>query len=199
MRHLRRQEDTRQTRNWTREEAVIQYLAEVKRTLKPATHTDYRNMLGTPKLRRFAGGPVALISRQAMSLAIADVFKRGVERHADHLASVIRPMSKFLQTDNCTRLSGVTERVMLGLEAPWRSRAHATKKEKLTLPMWQVGRLLVIARSGVFHPIIGAALELHNEGRTSGDVTVVHYLYNGTHGVAIDAPVVRLDRATRHT
>lgn len=148
---------------WDWDEAVTEYLAEVERTLKPRTLTDYTDMLATPELARFKGRAVASITLKEMSEAIADIHARGVQREAEHVASVVRPMwKKFLGRLDQQDKSGVTDRrLMEYLEAPPRSRStERRKKAKYAPPLHEVGRMLVIARSGVFEPRIGAAMEL---------------------------------------
>ena len=147
---------------WSWEEAVAAYLGEVERTLKPRTLADYTAMLRTPELARFHGRAVATITLKEMVACVGDVHRRGVERHAEHLASVVRPMWRFLAHLDRQDRSGVTDaRLMEYLEAPPRSRStERRKKPKYAPPLHEVGRMLVIARSGVFEPTIGAAMEL---------------------------------------
>ncbi|KQN75025.1 integrase family protein [Devosia sp. Leaf64] len=147
---------------WNWETARSEYLEEVERTKKPATHTDYRRMLGTPELERFSGRPVAGITLEEMSIAVEDVHKRGVERHAEHLASVVRPMWRFLGSPTKRGRSGVQSGVMKELAAPERSRqadGSAKRKAKYVPPMEEVGRIVAICRSGAVHPVISAAIE----------------------------------------
>lgn len=147
---------------WDWDEAITAYLAEVERTKKPRTLVDYRNMLKTPELGKFTGRAVSTITLKEMLSAVADVHSRGVERHAEHLASVIRPMWKFLSHLTRQDKSGVIDRrLMEYLEAPPRSRSVTRrKKAKYAPPIHEVGRMLVIARSGVFEPTIAASMEL---------------------------------------
>jgi len=119
-------------------------------------------MLGTPELERFAGRPVATISLEEMSVAVEDVHKRGVERHAEHLASVVRPMWSFLGSPTKRGRSGVSPGTMKELTAPERSRqadGSANRKPKYVPPMLEVGRIVAICRSGAMHPIIAASIE----------------------------------------
>lgn len=156
------QEDTRLSLLWLWEDAVREYLKEVERTLKPRTLIDYRNMLATPEMRRFAKRPVASITLKEMTAAVGDVHRRGVERHAEHLASIVRPMWRHLAHLDVQEKSGITDkRLMIELEAPARSRSTARrKKKKYSPPLHEVARMLVIARAGVFHPTISSAIEL---------------------------------------
>lgn len=148
---------------WDWETAKAEYLAEVERTRKPATHVDYRRMLGTPELDRFAGRPVAGISLEEMSIAVEDVHRRGVERHAEHVASVVRPMWAFLGSPTKRGRSGVAPGMMKELAAPERSRqadGSAKRKPKYIPSMIEVGRVVAICRSGAMHPIVAASIEL---------------------------------------
>lgn len=154
--------DDRQLLKWSLETSIKNYLAEVERALKPATYADYRRMLGTPELKPFLKLPVATIRRQDLAGVVAAVHHRGVERHAEHLASVLRPLWTFLERDDLIRKTGVTPGEMKTLSAPRRSRVGTGEKRKAKyLPsMLEVGRILAIARSGAFNPVTSAALEL---------------------------------------
>lgn len=148
---------------WDWETAKGEYLAEVVRTRKPATATDYRRMLGTPELDRFAGQGVAGIALEELATVVEDVHRRGVERHAEHLASVLRPMWNFLGSPTKRGLSGVSPGIMRELTAPQRSRqadGSAKRKAKYLPPMLEIGRIVAICRSGAVHPVPAAAIEL---------------------------------------
>src|SRR5690606_17583051 len=109
---------------------------------------------------RLAGRPVAGITLEEMSVAVEDVHRRGVERHAEHLASVVRPMWSFLGSPTKRGRSGVTPGSMKELAAPERSRqadGSAKRKAKYIPPMLEVGRIVAICRSGAMHPIVAAA------------------------------------------
>lgn len=148
---------------WTWEDGKREYLAEVERTKRPATLRDYRNMLGTPELARFDGKAVAGVGLEDLATVVEDVHRRGVERHAEHLASVLRPMWTFLGSPTKRALSGVKPGVMRELTAPQRSRqadGSAKRKAKYVPSMLEIGRIVAIARSGAVHPIAGAAVEM---------------------------------------
>lgn len=147
---------------WDWETAKTEYLDEVQRTRKKATHNDYRNMLGTPELKRFAGRMVAEITLEEMSIVVEEVHQRGVERHSEHLASVVRPMWNFLGSPTKRGRSGVLPGAMKELSAPERSRqadGSAKRKAKYVPTMVEVGRIVAICRSGAMHPIIAASIE----------------------------------------
>lgn len=151
-----------QVLTWDWDEAVAKYLVEAQRTKRLKTLNSYRNLLKTPELQRFHGRAVATITLKDMTLAIADVHSRGVESQAEHVASVIRPMWTFLSHLTKQDESGVTDRrLMEYLEAPPRSRSITRRKvTKYAPPLHEVGRMLAIARSGVFEAKIGAGIEL---------------------------------------
>jgi integrase len=97
-----------------------------------------------------------------MAVAIADVHRRGVERHAEHLASVIRPMWNYLGRDDVVFHSGIEVGIMTALRAPGRSRIDRIERYRRPYvpSMLEIGQILVWARSGAFHPLQAAALEL---------------------------------------
>lgn len=158
----RPQEDARKFLKWTLEKAIQQYLVEVERTSKPATLADYRRMLGAPELKPLMKQSVATITRQDLAEVVGKVHRRGVERHAEHLASVLRPMWRFLERDDIIKQTGVTPGEMKTLSAPRRSRVGSVekRKDKYTPTMIEVGRILAIAQAGVFNPVTSAALQL---------------------------------------
>lgn len=148
---------------WVWNEAKSEYLAEVARTKSDKTLADYRRQLGVPELKRFEGRSVAGISLEEMSVAIEEIHRRGVERQAEHVASVVRPFWNFMGSPSKRTASGIPPGVMRELRAPQRSRlSDGTEKRKVAYvpPMLEVGRIVAIARSGAMHPLTGAAIEL---------------------------------------
>lgn len=166
--------DPRHSLRWTWEDGKKAYLEHVERTLKPRTHADYANILRTPELDRFAGRPVASITLKQMLNAIGDIHARGVERHAEHVASVVRPMWAWMGHLRQQDESGLENaRIMQDLEAPPRSRTAAKPKRVKKAPeLFEIGRALVIARSGAFHPTVSAALQLLIYGVQRATATV---------------------------
>lgn len=154
-----RSEPVAKTRGWTFTDAKEAYLAEVKRTLRPATHEDYRGMLGVEVLAPLATVPVASIDRQQMSKLVQSVHQSGRERHSEHLASVVRPMWTWLAGDNQIERSGVGQGAMIGLKAPPRSRSEWSEAGYVP-PMIELGRIVAIARSGALHSAISDAVQL---------------------------------------
>lgn len=135
----------------------------MKRTLRAATWRDYRGQLAVPELKRFDGRQVESITLEEMAVAVEEIHRRGVERQAEHVASVVRPFWKFLGSPSKRTSSGVPPRVMRELVAPQRSqRPDGTdkQKEKYTPSMIEVGRIVAICKSGVMHPVVSAGIEL---------------------------------------
>lgn len=158
------QQDHKLSFRWTWEKAKTEYLEEVQRSRKPATYDDYRRMLATPELDRFAGRPVGSITLEEMAVAIRDIHKRGVERHAEHAASVVRPMFKFLAGADIRSQSGVERGIMSELTAPARSRRdedlYGNAPGTYVPDPRELGRIVAICRSGAMHPLISSAIEL---------------------------------------
>ena len=144
---------------WTWEQAKTEFLAEVERTLHVATWRDYRNRLGIPELNRFAGRPVAGITRKEMAVALADIFNRGVPSQAEHARDVIKSMWKFLSLDRINDNSGVELPVMVGLRSPERSKLGEVRKKRYIPPILEVGRVMAIAQSGAVDERIGLAIQ----------------------------------------
>ena len=147
------------TDKWTFDKAREAYLSEVQRTLRPATHVDYGAMLHIKELAPLRDLPVGSIDRKTVSKIVQSVHHSGRERHAEHLASVIRPMWTWLAGDNQVAESSVVEGTMAGLKAPPRTR------DDWTIPgyvpdMREIGRIVAIARASVFEPAISFAIEL---------------------------------------
>jgi integrase len=146
-------------RTWTFAQARTGYLAEVKRTLRPATYDDYRQILNMQELQQIEELPVAGIDRKRMAKIVQTVHVSGRERHSEHLASVIRPMWTWLAGDTQIVESGVSDGVMSALKAPRRSRNEWAVPGYVP-PMTEVGRILAIARAEVLEPSISRAVEL---------------------------------------
>lgn len=153
-----------EARLWTLAEARDAYLAEVKRTRRHDTWIDYGKMLGIPEVRFLDGERVCRITRQQLAEIVADVHKSGRERHAEHLASVLRPMWTYLHSDAVKRHSGVTEDMRL-LRAPERSkgvrlRPNGKAPGKYTATPLEVGALLACCEVEAFGVDISLALTL---------------------------------------
>nr|WP_295884117.1 integrase family protein [uncultured Devosia sp.] len=149
---------------WDFETAKDEYLAEVKRTRRDATWTDYKNMLAAPELDPIRKRLVADIKRERLAEIVAGIFKSGRERHAEHLASVLRPMWTYLGGDAQIRRSGITPGIMTGLRAPTRTLDEGDDGQEDELyvpPLIELGRILSIARTeGVLDEQIGLAVQL---------------------------------------
>lgn len=149
---------------WDFETAKAEYLAEVKRTKRHATWVDYKNMLAAPELDPVRKKLVANIRRERLGEIVADIFRSGRERHAEHLASVLRPMWTFLAGDAQVRRSGVTPGIMKELRAPVRTLDEGDDEDDIAPyvpPMIELGRILTIARTeGVLDEQIGLCVQL---------------------------------------
>lgn len=145
---------------WTYAQAREAYLVEVERTLRPATHRSYRQFLSHPSLQPLEHEPVAGITRQELATILSTVHRNNGETQSANLASALRPMWTYLSLDHVVSNSGVEPEVMEKLRAPKRSRIAAKATVERDPNMKSVGRLLAIARSGMLHPTISAAVEL---------------------------------------
>ena len=153
-----------EARLWTLAQAREAYLAEVKRVRRWDTWNDYRKMTSVPELTFLDGERVCRITRQMLAEIVTDIHRSGRERHAEHLASVLRPMWTFLQRDAVRRESGVVED-MRQLRAPERSkgvRVRANGKEPggYTASPMEVGFLLAACECEAFDFDVSLALTL---------------------------------------
>lgn len=149
---------------WTFAEAREEYLAEVKRTLRPATLADRRGMLNICEVAHLAGAPVGTISLATMATIVADIHRTGRERYAGKLAECIRPMWTWLAEPAQQIRSGVLGKPMAELRAP-----KDTNPENVTghddevdvgtyLPTpEEIGRMLALVRAGVVHQTMADA------------------------------------------
>lgn len=149
---------------WTFGEARDRFLDEVKRTRREATWVDYRKMLTVPEMAPFERQRVWTIDVGAMARVVAAMHRTGRERHAEHLASVIRPMWTFLALEENKHQSAVKPGAMKGLKPPERSLAEDKEEDdgpgSYVPPVAEVGLILAIARTGIMHPTVAAAVEL---------------------------------------
>lgn len=149
---------------WTWEEARTAFLTEVARTRRAATHTDYRKLLHSPELTVFAGRKVKRVTIEDLATIVHAVHASGRERHAEHLASVLRPMWSYLARHEHRKASGV-EAGIPGLRAPERTpgdkpRANGKVPGGYTAKPAEIGRVLAIARAGVLEPTVATSLQL---------------------------------------
>lgn len=149
---------------WTFSEAREQYLAEVKRTLRPATLADKRGMLNIGEVDHLAGQPVGAISLAAMATIVAEIHRSGRERYAGKLAEVIRPMWTWLALPAQQIKSGVLGAPMAELRAPEDTNSehvtgHDDEGDEGTYlpPPEELGRMLALARAGVVHETMADA------------------------------------------
>lgn len=149
---------------WTWEQAREAYLAEVARVRRPDTHTDYRKMLHLPELAIFEGRKVKRIKIEDLATIVYAVHASGRERHAEHLASVLRPMWSYLARHEHKKKSGV-EAGMPQLKAPERTpgdkpRANGKIPGEYFASAAEIGYTVAVARSGALEPSLGVAMEL---------------------------------------
>lgn len=152
------------------EEAKKDYLAEVERKNAESSHRDYRIKLNAVELKRFDGIPVSRITNEQMSETIAAIHARGAESMAEGVARVVGAMWTFLTSGAQVRRTNAKRGEMIGLKAPDRSRKPADQDENFDpntagddgkLPSEiDLGRTLVISRSGVFPPHPSLAIQL---------------------------------------
>ncbi len=157
-------EDMWRPGEWTWEEAREAYLREVKRVRRPATHLDYSKMLSVPELARFGGKRVRRITVDDLATVVHEIHESGRERHAEHLASVLRPMWVYLAKHGTKLKSGV-EKSIPDLRAPERTpgdkpRSNGKVPGGHVATPDEIGRALAIARSGAVEETIATALEL---------------------------------------
>jgi integrase len=150
--------------NWRWEEARESYLAEVKRIRRHDTWNDYRVMLGQPELAVLANRQVRGITRSELAVIVDKIHASGRERHAEHLASVLRPFWGYMAEDRRQHLSGVTT-TMAGLKAPERSteakvRSNGKEPGTYIATPAEVGTAVAVARSGILDRSVSMSLEL---------------------------------------
>lgn len=148
---------------WTLADARKVYLADRAGALRPVTVDDYRAKLTAPEIAQFDGTPVARITRQMMSTAVASIHRSGRETHAENTVRAITPFWGWLAADTQIDKSGVQPGVMIGLKAPDRSLREDDddEEEDVYVPdIAEVARMIATARSGALHPTIAAAVQL---------------------------------------
>ena len=150
---------------WTFAQAREAYLEEVKRTKRKDTYLSYGRMLRMPELKPLENIHVNAIKRRDVARIVASVHGSGRERHAEHLASVLRPMWTFLEADHNHHRSAVREGTMKALKAPPHSaeakpRANGKTPGTYVPKPSEVGHVLAVCRSGALAPEVASALEL---------------------------------------
>jgi integrase len=145
------------------EKAVQIFLDWIFEHRAEATFDDYRNILrNTPELRRFDGRLVASINDTDVRSALADIAKRS-EAHAEHVQRILASMWSRLAVD-FRPITGVTPGIIKDVRAPERVRqtlkeAYADESAKPPSPV-EIGRVVAIARLGVFGERLSAAILL---------------------------------------
>lgn len=162
----------RPKKSWTWEDARTRFLAEVERTNRGDTLRDYRGKLQPAELKRFEGRMVAAITRNEMAEAIKAIHDRGKESMAAGVARVVKRFFGWLAEPAQQDKTNVVDGVMVKLRAPPPTRAEVgepTKKGTVpddddkngdAPPEIEIGRALVIARSGFLPERIGLGIQL---------------------------------------
>ena len=122
-------------------------------------------MLTVAEFAPFERQKVWALNLGTMARVVAAMYRSGRERHAEHLASVIRPMWTFLALEENQRETAVKPGVMAALRPPERSRKEHEDEDddgpgSYVPPVAEVGRILAIAQAGILHPVVAAAVEL---------------------------------------
>ncbi len=132
---------------------------------RPATYDDYRGVLRTPEMERFAGRSVALITDTDVAGVLADVSKRS-EAHAEHVQRVLASMWSHLAEPVNRQATGVVPNAIAHVRAPERTRREIgdpdapAAADDAPPDRIEIGRSIAIARLGVFHPRLSSALLL---------------------------------------
>lgn len=134
------------------------FLDHIFRARRPATYDDYRSVLNTPELARFAGRSVATITDADVAGVLADVAKRS-EAHAEHVQRVLASMWTFLAQPANRQATGVVPAAIAHVRAPERTRRErgdpgVSVTEDAPPDRIEIGRSITIARLGVFPPML---------------------------------------------
>jgi len=164
--HLRR-EAARPRPSWTWQRAKKEFLADVARANREATHVDYRKKLQPGELSRFDDRMVNTITRNEMAEAIAAVHARGAEAMSEGMVRTIKRFWNWLAAPVRQDQTNVADGVMTKLQAPQRTRVEIGEEvfdpedeRGDTPPEIELGRALVIARQGYFPKRISLGIEL---------------------------------------
>lgn len=162
--------------SWDWEAGVEAFLAQIQRTRRPDTHTDYRRILrNTEELKIFRGRRLADIKREEVAGTIRIIHERGVESHAAHVLRVVRSFWTWLSDDGQRQRSLVEPNLLYRLRPPERTRrevgdrlisraAKGSQVRKTATPKLptevSLGRCLAIAESGALDPHVSWAIGL---------------------------------------
>ncbi|MCE4226686.1 integrase family protein [Methylobacterium sp. C25] len=162
--------------SWDWEAGVEAFLAQIQRTRRPDTLTDYRRILrNTKELNVFHGRPLAGIEREEIAGAIRIIHERGVESHAAHVLRVVRSFWTWLSEDGQRKRSLVEPNLLYRLRPPEKTRSEVgdrlvsrpsvassgRKRAAPKLPTPEaLGRTLAIAESGALDQYVSWAIGL---------------------------------------
>jgi hypothetical protein len=130
-------------------EAIDLYYAELERTRRTTTATEYRLALLGPEMRELLPKTVRDLKRTDFAAAVAAIHRRGAERHAEVVATVLRGLWRFLGSDAMRKQTAVDPDEMRGLRPPERSLVEDTDgDEGLHVPeAAEIGRIVRWLRS----------------------------------------------------
>ncbi|MBY0253640.1 MAG: integrase arm-type DNA-binding domain-containing protein [Methylobacterium organophilum] len=162
--------------SWDWEAGVEAFLAEIQRTHRPDTYTDYRRILrNTKELKVFHGRRLAGIEREEVAGVIRIIHERGVETHAAHVLRVVRSFWTWLSDDGQRMRSLVEPNLLFRLRPPNKTRSELGDRRisqpdvspprrrtaEPKLPTQEsLGRTLAIAESGAIDPHVSWAVGL---------------------------------------
>jgi hypothetical protein len=141
------------------------FLAQVSEKRRIATYDDYRKTLcNEPELAIFRGRSVSTIHDTDIAEVLAAVHKR-TESGSEHLQRILSSMWTFLARPENRNLTSVIPRSIRDVRAPERTRQEVGDpdnpvKDEPPPDKIQLGRVVAIARLGVFSPALSDALLL---------------------------------------
>lgn len=137
------------------------FLDEVKRTRRPDTYKDYKNILeNTPELAVLEGAMVAGMTDVTAEQIYKKIHAR-VEPHSEHVARVMSAMWTFLSTPGNRAITGVKPFAIRAAKPPDRTRAEIgdphgkpaeVNKKDVPPPLIEIGRAIAIAKLGALGP-----------------------------------------------
>lgn len=149
---------------WTFAEGRAEFLAETKRTKSRSTHVDYRQILQSQDLKHLDDRQLHSITRPEIAEILKAIHQSGRETHSDHVLRVVRPMWNWLGGDAQVNKSSVTPGLLVGMQAPPRSRVDddddADEHGTYVPSLHEMAGAILCARSGVYSGTIAGALQL---------------------------------------
>ncbi|MGY4177636.1 hypothetical protein ACVIHH_002927 [Bradyrhizobium sp. USDA 4518] len=162
-----KREAARPKPSWTWQKAKKEFLADVARANREATHRDYRKKLQPRELSRFDDRMVNTITRNEMAAAIAEVHARGAESMSEGMVRVIKRFWSWLAEAVRQDQTNVEDARMAKLQAPLRTRIEIGEEafdpedeQGDAPPEIEIGRALVMARQSYFPERICLGIEL---------------------------------------